>query len=98
MCSSDLVDGEPPLPGQERLADGIGELGDGVAVRGRLVQGPKRGRPQARLRLPDQLPRGHQPDGTLAPRDRKSTRLNSSHQIISYAAFFLKKKNITHNV
>src|SRR5258708_30508616 len=31
----------------------------------------------------------------LAPtiRDRKSTRLNSSHQIISYAVFCLKKKN-----
>src|SRR5258708_34219530 len=27
--------------------------------------------------------------------DRKSTRLNSSHQIISYAAFCLKKKNNT---
>src|SRR5258708_24286533 len=27
-----------------------------------------------------------------AGRDRKSTRLNSSHQIISYAVFFLKKK------
>src|SRR5207244_10719916 len=31
--------------------------------------------------------------------DRKSTRLNSSHQIISYAVFCLKKKNklTTHN-
>src|SRR5258708_29152912 len=29
------------------------------------------------------------------PRDRKSTRLNSSHQIISYAVFCLKKKHIT---
>src|SRR5258708_18954350 len=29
-------------------------------------------------------------------RDRKSTRLNSSHQIISYAVFCLKKKNIHH--
>src|SRR5258708_28745131 len=28
--------------------------------------------------------------------DRKSTRLNSSHQIISYALFCLKKKNIKH--
>src|SRR5947208_9483832 len=28
----------------------------------------------------------------LAPSDRKSTRLNSSHQIISYAVFCLKKK------
>src|SRR5258708_23201410 len=27
--------------------------------------------------------------------DRKSTRLNSSHQIISYALFFLKKKKKT---
>src|SRR5258708_20284095 len=33
----------------------------------------------------------------IEPRDRKSTRLNSSHQIISYAVFCLKKKNINHN-
>src|SRR5258708_29194619 len=30
-----------------------------------------------------------------SPGDRKSTRLNSSHQIISYAVFCLKKKIIT---
>src|SRR5258708_12259635 len=30
-----------------------------------------------------------------ARRDRKSTRLNSSHQIISYAVFSLKKKKNT---
>src|SRR5258708_19078881 len=30
---------------------------------------------------------------TALKRDRKSTRLNSSHQIISYAVFCLKKKN-----
>src|SRR2546427_4230868 len=29
------------------------------------------------------------------PRDRKSTRLNSSHSQISYAVFCLKKKQIT---
>src|SRR5258708_12863293 len=29
--------------------------------------------------------------------DRKSTRLNSSHQIISYAVFCLKKKKTSHN-
>src|SRR5258708_10404183 len=29
--------------------------------------------------------------------DRKSTRLNSSHQIISYAVFCLKKKNKNEN-
>src|SRR5207249_6314582 len=31
-----------------------------------------------------------------ANRDRKSTRLNSSHVSISYAVFCLKKKNDTH--
>src|SRR5258708_32043608 len=31
-------------------------------------------------------------DRRQARRDRKSTRLNSSHQIISYAVFCLKKK------
>src|SRR5258708_35957798 len=41
---------------------------------------------------------GRHPDTTPADvgrvydRDRKSTRLNSSHQIISYAVFCLKKK------
>src|SRR5438034_8763071 len=28
--------------------------------------------------------------------DRKSTRLNSSHTVISYAVFCLKKKKVTH--
>src|SRR5438034_5280653 len=31
-------------------------------------------------------------------RDRKSTRLNSSHTVISYAVFCLKKKKHTENV
>src|SRR5205807_4597581 len=31
---------------------------------------------------------------TTRSRDRKSTRLNSSHLVISYAVFCLKKKNI----
>src|SRR5258708_25072267 len=38
-------------------------------------------------------------DGGFENQDRKSTRLNSSHQIISYAVFFFKKKktrNIRH--
>src|SRR5947208_47129 len=40
---------------------------------------------------------GAQVDGYCAPkskRDRKSTRLNSSHQINSYAVFCLKKKSV----
>src|SRR5258708_31072108 len=34
-------------------------------------------------------------EGLHLPTDRKSTRLNSSHQIISYAVFCLKKKTTT---
>src|SRR2546426_6745324 len=33
-------------------------------------------------------------EGPIYQRDRKSTRLNSSHLVISYAVFCLKKKNI----
>src|SRR5690349_24089835 len=36
------------------------------------------------------------PKRRLYPRDRKSTRLNSSHVEISYAVFCLKKKKNTH--
>src|SRR5207244_13161525 len=36
---------------------------------------------------------GVQTSRAQIPSDRKSTRLNSSHQIISYAVFCLKKKN-----
>src|SRR5215216_7110269 len=36
------------------------------------------------------------PAAAGAARDRKSTRLNSSHQIISYAVFCLKKKTPPH--
>src|SRR5258708_23845865 len=43
----------------------------------------------------DHVLRGSNADGERdrERRDRKSTRLNSSHQIISYAVFCLKKKN-----
>src|SRR5256885_7060818 len=34
--------------------------------------------------------------GSEAQPDRKSTRLNSSHLVISYAVFCLKKKKINH--
>src|SRR5438552_4072589 len=48
---------------------------------------------ETRDRLRDQI------DALLGEqRDRKSTRLNSSHQIISYAVFCLKKKKNRHLV
>src|SRR2546427_3831745 len=49
----------------------------------------------------DALPPGEVPEGPLTGpwpvgRDRKSTRLNSSHSQISYAVFCLKKKKKNH--
>src|SRR5258708_31022779 len=65
-----------------------------------LPAGPRRGRVAH-----GQQPCVHDPPrtGRLGPRrarcpeDRKSTRLNSSHQIISYAVFCLKKKKKNNN-
>src|SRR2546430_9833820 len=39
--------------------------------------------------------RDRPPAAIILPRDRKSTRLNSSHSQISYAVFCLKKKDKT---
>src|SRR5438552_14427815 len=48
--------------------------------------------PYPSLRIPNGGSK-KQRQGTSLQLDRKSTRLNSSHQIISYAVFCLKKKN-----
>src|SRR5260221_982422 len=48
--------------------------------------------------IPDQGPMRSRTKSTeklVDPEDRKSTRLNSSHTVISYAVFCLKKKKIT---
>src|SRR5690606_40120463 len=46
-------------------------------------------------RHPDNLGRRYETiDSAMPPKDRKSTRLNSSHVKISYAVFCLKKKKI----
>src|SRR5690606_10443522 len=69
------------------------------AAGGRVREGQVRSRgASCRLRRAAALPRHALPAGDLAlrpalPRDRKSTRLNSSHVKISYAVFCLKKKN-----
>src|SRR5437870_6234044 len=46
-----------------------------------------------RIDAPAGDPRGVRPLRHRGRRDRKSTRLNSSHVAISYAVFCLKKKN-----
>src|SRR2546426_5052079 len=48
------------------------------------------------LRLDPDLAEAHVARANVL--DRKSTRLNSSHLVISYAVFFLKKKRITYIV
>src|SRR5256885_8372491 len=64
-----------------------------------LFRSPHGWRARASLRRPAGLrkfPTGFPPH--VRPghaRDRKSTRLNSSHLVISYAVFCLKKKNTT---
>src|SRR5258708_30324160 len=52
----------------------------------------KRHRPTARIPVLRKAPPTCRFAGAAAREDRKSTRLNSSHQIISYAVFCLKKK------
>src|SRR2546426_7851288 len=53
----------------------------------------RNGRPGADRRLLERGPRGRDPRGwPETGADRKSTRLNSSHLVISYAVFCLKKK------
>src|SRR5256885_6463396 len=50
---------------------------------------------------PAALGRAHAPGADAArrhPGDRKSTRLNSSHLVISYAVFCLKKKKNSHSL
>src|SRR5437773_9104377 len=59
---------------------GGGDAGDATA------------RTRARRRPPERAWHG---TGRSTPRDRKSTRLNSSHITISYAVFCLKKKKHT---
>src|SRR5207244_13592994 len=68
-----------------RSAEGEGERG--VAERGDAVGGE--------VQLGEPALGGA--DGGGSP-DRKSTRLNSSHQIISYAVFCLKKKRSLQNI
>src|SRR3712207_7479771 len=50
--------------------------------------------PRCRGKCDQQSRIGAPPLGALSRRDRKSTRLNSSHAIISYAVFCLQKNSL----
>src|SRR6476646_4151672 len=89
MLESALAAG--PLPGQEARGDA------GRGEEHLLAPGPDRGDLPAPVHA-DAGPRArrvHRPAVRPGRRgDRKSTRLNSSHTVISYAVFCLKKKKI----
>src|SRR2546429_6703264 len=75
-----------PLPLVALLALGLGTLALGWRE-GRRHERPDAGRPPAHVVARDSRALIEE-----AIRDRKSTRLNSSHGYISYAVFCLKKK------
>src|SRR2546426_8404051 len=76
--------GGKPLAAAERVA----------GYRGRELVGQKYARPLEVVPLPPEGQRALVVAGAFERPDRKSTRLNSSHLVISYAVFCLKKKNI----
>src|SRR2546422_2419600 len=61
-----------------------------VLGRGRVVPAPGQGEAEPEVRVV--VRRARLDDHPEVVRDRKSTRLNSSHGYISYAVFCLKKK------
>src|SRR5256885_7870345 len=58
----------------------------------RKIAAAKKDDPSKVWSLPDLMARGEKVYAANCAADRKSTRLNSSHLVISYAVFCLKKK------
>src|SRR5438034_3728645 len=77
---------EPDFAGRHECRNGVAELRE-PAARVHPVFGPG---PTAELLA---VVHEHGERTARLPQDRKSTRLNSSHTVISYAVFCLKKKN-----
>src|SRR3712207_7900881 len=83
-----------PYPTLFRSGDALASVAERVPVHAR--QRAERGRPRllcvSRARLADGDDARRRHAVWVGKRDRKSTRLNSSHANISYAVFCLKKK------
>src|SRR3712207_8055133 len=77
--------GRPPARAHLLAADARADAGAAVALRHPRPRGRGDGGGDALRRAP----------AAASDRDRKSTRLNSSHANISYAVFCLKKKKST---
>src|SRR5207248_7430239 len=96
-----------PSAGAAREAD-VGELAEGLLLARRLLQRRREQLAEEQLEADEQDSREqrdsrdarnrhaggahHRQLAAARQRDRKSTRLNSSHRTISYAVFCLKKK------
>src|SRR3989454_8807101 len=83
--------------GLTQVADeaALGRVIDQVLARSpRAIEDYKRGKTAAAKALVGQVMKatGGKANPGIVNRDRKSTRLNSSHLVISYAVFCLKKK------
>src|SRR5690606_41836110 len=76
----------PNHVGQQPVRGPVAAADDVAGARGREREGRSFFEERAAPRVDDQF------RARLARRDRKSTRLNSSHVKISYAVFCLKKK------
>src|SRR5258708_28434553 len=86
------IDGIPDFA--VKVAAHAREMRDWRAHMGRVAADEMSGVPREDAHHPFPAPRAHQlvEAAVNENEDRKSTRLNSSHQIISYAVFCLKKK------
>src|SRR5256886_4303283 len=78
-----------------RVAQAGARRGDGLGI---AVHGEHLGAQLPEQRRVAAATDGRIDDTAAARRDRKSTRLNSSHSQISYAVFCLKKKKIVQTI
>src|SRR5256885_11603188 len=85
---SPLFPSPPPSRSMKRLVAAVAVVGlSALSAAADDPKPPRAGKePAPSLKVGDPAP-------ALTVRDRKSTRLNSSHLVISYAVFCLKKKN-----
>src|SRR2546426_4121573 len=87
---AELVVRTPPSPVAE-ARDHLDHVALGRNRRHRILLGSKK-LERDRLALHPESEVRHEHEIRMRPADRKSTRLNSSHLVISYAVFCLKKK------
>src|SRR5688500_2712929 len=95
--SSLLLEGQSPEPPSAKSRQAVGKLPAAVEILSRYTRAVGGERAIRRYRSRRAVGRFElRAQGISGPIDRKSTRLNSSHLVISYAVFCLKKKTKAH--